>query len=459
MAKKVADGDTANQCPTASADMPPSTSGLVEALGQAIALLRDDRLDEAEAAFIGILERWPGQPDALHFQGVLRHSQGRLDEAVELISAALRQIPEHADAWNNLGNVLLVAGRVDDAVQAYERGIAIAAGQPETAAALSNLSIVHRRQGRAAEAESACRRALDVAPDFADAWYNLSLVLMERGEVHEGLLANSRAIALWPQRAQPRDQVIRALLLLGERERAAGLYREWLAEEPDNPVIHHQLAACLGNAVPVRASDAYVQQVFDSFADSFDAKLESLHYRAPELIAQALAEAAGEPRGALDIVDAGCGTGLCGVLVRPWARHLAGCDLSVGMLRRAVPRQVYDVLHQAELVYYLETQPGHFDAVVCADTLCYFGALEAAVAAARRALRPGGGLVFTVEALQEDDAQGHRLQVNGRYAHTGGYVRDAISQGGLELLTLQAGTLRLEAGRPVPGWIVSARRP
>ncbi len=433
-------------------------AALVEALGLAIERLRADDLDEAEIALVEILDRWPGQPDALHFLGVLRHSQGRIDEAVELISAVVRQIPEHAGAWNNLGNVLLVAGRIDEAVQAYERGITIATGQPETAAALSNLSIVHRKQGRTAEAESACRRALAVAPEFADAWYNLSLALMDRGEVHQGLLANSRAIALWPQRAQPRDQVIRALLLLGERERAAGLYREWLAEEPDNPVIHHQLAACLGNAAPERASDAYVQQVFDSFADSFDAKLESLHYRAPELIAQALAEAAGEPRGALDIVDAGCGTGLCGVLVRPWARHLAGCDLSVGMLRRAVPRRVYDVLHQAELVYYLDTQPEHFDAVVCADTLCYFGALEAAVAAARRALRPGGWLMFTVEALQEDDAQGHRLQVNGRYAHTGGYLRAAILQGGLELLALQAGTLRLEAGRPVPGWIVSARR-
>jgi predicted TPR repeat methyltransferase len=433
-------------------------AALVEALGLAIERLRADDLDEAEIALVEILDRWPGQPDALHFLGVLRHSQGRIDEAVELISAVVRQIPEHAGAWNNLGNVLLVAGRIDEAVQAYERGITIATGQPETAAALSNLSIVHRKQGRTAEAESACRRALAVAPEFADAWYNLSLALMDRGEVHQGLLANSRAIALWPQRAQPRDQVIRALLLLGERERAAGLYREWLAEEPDNPVIHHQLAACLGNAAPERASDAYVQQVFDSFADSFDAKLESLHYRAPELIAQALAEAAGEPRGALDIVDAGCGTGLCGVLVRPWARHLAGCDLSVGMLRRAVPRRVYDVLHQAELVYYLDTQPEHFDAVVCADTLCYFGALEAAVAAARRALRPGGWLMFTVEALQEDDAQGHRLQVNGRYAHTGGYLRQVILHGGLELLALQAGTLRLEAGRPVPGWIVSARR-
>jgi len=434
-------------------------AALVEALGRAIERLRADELDEAETALVEILDRWPGQPDALHFLGVLRHGQGRVDEAIELISAALQQIPEHAGAWNNLGNVLLGAERIDDAVQAYERGVAIAAGQPETAAALSNLSIVHRRHGRAADAESACRRAIAVAPDFADAWYNLSLALMERGEVHEGLLANSRAIALWPQRAQPRDQVIRALLLLGERDRAAGLYREWLAEEPDNPVIHHQLAACLGNEIPVRASDAYVQQVFDSFADSFDAKLETLHYRAPELVAQALAEAAGKPRGALDVVDAGCGTGLCGVLVRPWARHLAGCDLSVGMLRRAVPRRVYDVLHQAELVHYLQTQPAAFDAVVCADTLCYFGALEAAVAAARRALRPGGWLVFTVEALPEDDAQGHRLQVNGRYAHAGGYLRQAILHGGLELLALQAGTLRLEAGRPVPGCIVTAKRP
>lgn len=447
--------------PTADVRAPVTegNTGLVEALGQALDHLRDDRLDAAESALVAILERWPVQPDALHFLGVLRHGQGRIDEAVGLISSALQQIPDHAGAWNNLGNVLLGAGRVDDAVQAYERGVAAADGKPETAAALSNLSIVHRRQGRSAEAELACRRAIAAAPDFADAWYNLSLALMDRGEVHEGLLANSRAIALWPQRAQPRDQVIRALLLLGERERAAGLYLEWLAEEPDNPVIHHQLAACLGNEIPVRASDAYVQQVFDSFADSFDAKLESLHYRAPELVAQALAEVAGDPIGALDIVDAGCGTGLCGVLVRPWSRYLAGCDLSVGMLRRAVPRRVYDVLHQAELVHYLNTQPEHFDAVVCADTLCYFGALEAAVSAARRALRPGGWLVFTVEALQEEGAQGHRLQVNGRYAHTGEYLREAISQGGLELLALQAGTLRLEAGRPVPGWIVTAKRP
>ena len=129
------------------------------------------------------------------------------------------------------------------------------------------------------------------------------------------------------------------------------------------------------------------------------------------------ASAVGADSAALDIVDAGCGTGLCGPGLKPWARTLAGCDLSVGMLRRAKARKVYDVLHQAELTHYLNTQPEAFDAVVSADTLCYFGALDGALAAARRSLRSGGWLIFTVEALSSDDERAHVLQTNGRYAH------------------------------------------
>ena len=435
-----------------------SESTLAEALAAAIDLLRAERIDEAEAALDAVLARWPAQPDALHFLGVLRHTQGRSDEAIALIEQALEQIPGHDGAWNNLGNVLLYAGRIDAAVRAYERGVAVAAASPEAALLWSNLGIVYRRQHRLAEAEAACRRAVAIAPDLANGWYALSLALMAQGRVHDGLLSNSRAIALWPQHLQARDQVIRALLLLGERERAAGLYREWLAEDPDNPVVQHQLAACVGDAPPPRASDGYVRHLFDAFAASFDAKLERLHYRAPERVAQALRAAAGEPRSTLDIVDVGCGTGLCGPLLAPWARRLAGCDLSAGMLRLAHARRVYDPLHQAELVYYLDTQPLTFDAVVSADTLCYFGELHGAMAAAQRALRPGGWLIFTVEALPEDSPHGHALRPTGRYAHAAGYLRQVIHDAGLALHALQAETLRLEAGEPVAGWLVTARR-
>jgi predicted TPR repeat methyltransferase len=165
----------------------------------------------------------------------------------------------------------------------------------------------------------------------------------------------------------------------------------------------------------------------------------------------------GPPAGGLDIVDAGCGTGLCGPLLRAHARRLAGCDLSAGMLRRAHARKVYDVLHQAELTYYLRTQPAAFDAVVSADTLCYFGALESALAAARRCLRPGGWLLFSVEALSESSPLPHRLQANGRYAHAAGYLRDALSEAGFDVHEVRRDRLRMEAGEPVPGWLVTAR--
>ena len=72
----------------------------------------------------------------------------------------------------------------------------------------------------------------------------------------------------------------------GEHDEAARLYRDWLAHDPENPVVLHQLAAIDTAAAqqPVRASDAYVETIFDSFAPQFDAKLNGLGYRAPQLV-------------------------------------------------------------------------------------------------------------------------------------------------------------------------------
>ena len=55
-------------------------------------------------------------------------------------------------------------------------------------------------------------------------------------------------------------------------------------------------------------------------AESFDAHLlENLDYRAPALIAEALKEQMSEPVANLDVLDAGCGTGLCGEFLRSYA--------------------------------------------------------------------------------------------------------------------------------------------
>ena len=56
---------------------------LHDALARAVDDLRHDRLEPAQDALIGILQRWPAQPDALQFLGLLRHAQGLDDEADE----------------------------------------------------------------------------------------------------------------------------------------------------------------------------------------------------------------------------------------------------------------------------------------------------------------------------------------------------------------------------------------
>ena len=413
-----------------------------------------DSLDEADALLAQIREAAPDDPDALHFQGVLRHAQGRDDDGIALIRASLARLEAQPGAWNNLGNLLLQARRFDEAAVAYETSVRHGGNDESAADALNNLATLHRRNGRCAESEHAARRAIALRPEFGDAWYNLSLALMGQKRVRDGLLANSRAIALWPRQTQGRSQVVRALTMLGETEQAAQLYRDWLAEEPDNPVVQHMLVACEGGTPP-RASDAYVENVFDAYADSFDASLERLHYRAPELVLAEVERLFGAPRGELAIVDAGCGTGLCGPLLKPWAARLAGCDLSVGMLRRARPRGCYDVLHKAELGHYLRTQPGAFDLVVSADTLCYFGDLHEVLRAAASTLRPAGRVVFTVEAL--DDGSACALQPTGRYAHSRGHVLDCLQGAGFAEPCVEPAVSRSEGGRDVAGWLASAR--
>jgi predicted TPR repeat methyltransferase len=156
------------------------------------------------------------------------------------------------------------------------------------------------------------------------------------------------------------------------------------------------------------------------------------------------------------VLDAGCGTGLCGPLVRTMSARLVGVDLSSKMIDRARARGVYDDLQVAELSRFLRANAQAFDAIVSADTLVYFGALEEPLSAAQSALRPDGLLIFTLESLRGDED--HRLQFHGRYAHSETYVRRAMRDAGLAIESLAHETLRRERLEPVNGFVVTARR-
>jgi predicted TPR repeat methyltransferase len=122
---------------------------------------------------------------------------------------------------------------------------------------------------------------------------------------------------------------------------------------------------------------------------------------APELIIERLALVTAAA-SSLDILDAGCGTGLCGPLLKPFAAHLVGVDLSAGMLKEAAKSALYDELIEADLTTYMATHPLAFDVIVAADTLVYHGRLDHAVTAAATALKPGGFLLRGVKIARRN---------------------------------------------------------
>jgi predicted TPR repeat methyltransferase len=274
----------------------------------------------------------PDHAGALHFSGVLAHQQGRDDDAVALIARSLELEPERADWHSNFGIVLQDGLRLDDATAAYERAIAL---EPGHANARNNLGVVLRAKGRVAEAEAAYRAAIEIDAEHADAYNNLGVLLNGLGRQREAALCFSKVITLRPKHPEARRLLAIAHHTLGEIDKAIEVFDEWLREEPDDPIALHMLAACSGRDVPARASDAFIETTFDSFAACFDSKLASLAYRAPALVAEMLADAGVEASRSLDVLDAGCGTGLCGPLVAPYARRLVGVDLSEAMLARA----------------------------------------------------------------------------------------------------------------------------
>ena len=450
--------NTNNRGKASAPENPPSGQVILaadEALEFALQLHRNGSLDEAETLYRRVIEAAPDNLNALHFLGVLCHQQNRNAEAAKLIERIIAIDPQNADAHNNLGNVLEGLGKFSEAEACYRKAIVL---RPSHDPAHNNLGVILMAQRNVAAALNAYRRAVELDPQSPDYRYNMGNALRKSGEFDEAVAAYQEAVKLNPDHTGARQGLARTLLQAGRRDQAAKVFEEWLRKEPGNPVILYLQAACLGQGAPDRAPDAYIQQIFDDAADSFDGHLvDNLDYRAPGLVIEGLSEVLPPPNADLDILDAGCGTGLCGPLLRPYARKLVGVDLSAKMLTKAAGRKTYDNLVKYELTEFLNHQSEAFDVIASADTLCYFGDLEPVLQAVAKALKPDGLLAFTLEDAG-DGVPELQLHPHGRYSHIRSYVEGVLSKTGLAVHSLTSVVLRNEGKQPVAGHLVVAKK-
>jgi predicted TPR repeat methyltransferase len=384
---------------------------------------------EAEACFEASLELWPERSSTLFNLGAMRVRLGKYDAALAALDRSLALDTEQADAWCQRGIALTALERGADAVVSFERALKLDAS---CAPALVHLGCTLNELRRHANALVSFERLLKLQPEHAEAWFRHGQTLQLLDRHAEALPSYERALAL--DAAMPQAWLNRAGILKdnGRTADAIAAYRSALAYGADAEQVQFHLAALEGGHTPERAPRAYVQDLFDDYAERFEQHLVgALNYRGHTVLAETLQRAA-PGRRLQHALDLGCGTGLCGPLLKAFAAHVDGVDLSAQMLARARARQVYDQLVPADITEHLQSTAARYDLVNAADVFTYIGDLTPVFGAVQRVLLPGGVFGFSVEAAA--DSVDFELHDRLRYAHSRRHVEALAQRHGYTLL-------------------------
>jgi predicted TPR repeat methyltransferase len=396
--------------------MAPSHFGTLNGLGDIY--LAQRRWGDAAKVFRQAVARDPGYAPALNNLGFALQSLGDLAEAIGHYRQAIASRPGYFDAEYNLANTLLALGRFDEAIACYRRALAL---QPNAAGAHNNLGNALRGLGRFVEAAAAYREALRCAPSLDAAYFSLATALARAGQ---------------------RDEAIRC-------------YEEYLKRDPADLYGARFGLAHLGAALlPACTSLEHLDHVYAARAGGWgEGARDDEGYQGARLVAAAAAAALGG-RGSLAILDAGCGTGLVGRLLKERAGRLDGVDLSSAMLARAGEAGIYDCLEHGDLVEHLRAHPHAYDLVVSAATLIHFRDLAPVFAAAARSLREDGLLVFTVFP---HDGPGVGATIFQCFAHSPAHIAEAAAAAGFAIVAQERAVHEYHHGEPVMALVVTLR--
>ncbi len=382
---------------------------------QGLQSFKAGRFEAAERDFLRALEQVPARISTLVNLAATRLLLGKPQEALAVADEALSIEPDNLDAWLHRSTALGELGRHADAAAGFERILAADESQSET---WSRYGQVLSALNRPDDALRACERALKLSPYGGDIWSRYGELLRERGRLSD----------------------------------AANAFEKAIAQGADAELNGYYLAAVGGSSVPSRAPDAYVQGLFDNYAQDFEKHLVGqLGYRAHEVLTSHLMRLApGRFRSALDL---GCGTGLCGPLVRAQVDHLTGVDLSAPMLDKARALGVYDELLQADVTQHLLQSTRSHDLILAADVFIYVGDLEPVFAALESKMLTGAMFCFTAEA-PADRALGLQLLPSLRYAHSEDYLRRLAASHGFTVIDVLRQPVRNDQRQAVEGLYV-----
>jgi predicted TPR repeat methyltransferase len=430
-------------------------------------------------------------PDLLvpRLQSIDRHiAAGQLPRAVEELNAAIRAYPGDPRIYLLGARLATAANNPKGAQDAARKALSLAPNWP---VAITELAFLLARHNELREAITLAERAvqldgnnpevlmrvIDIAHraqhmPLAIAWLQRARAVLPRDVRIQRLLARdlrqqrhhdqslslyNEILAAAPEDTEARLGRVQTAIAMGDLALAQADCAQLLANAPDHPELHYWAALARGET-PQRTPASMVHQLYDSMADLYDQHMVAgLKYKLPREVARMIFERF--PDRKLNVIDLGCGTGLLGVCLGRIDGALVGVELSAPMITQALRHNVYDRIHSVDLLDALEATPaGLYDVAAALDVLIYIGDLSRVVPDAFKVIKPGGQFMFSCEAADEDGAD-YVLRPTQRFAHKRSHVEALCRAAGFGEVVVEPMDLRLEDGVPVPGYLVTARKP
>jgi len=404
----------------------------------------------AESFYKRALRYNPMHLDANYLLGTLYAEQRELAKALKFLQQAAEINPRSHMIQNNLGNIYQLSGQFDKAIDCYRRALGFEPNMPEVH---NNLGNIYKNHQQFAEAETCYRRVLLYRPDFVEGYCNLGTVLRSQKKFQEAIENFRKALELSPSFKEAYEGLGICYSELGEREQAITCFNRYLELDPgDNSEVKLWLAKLNAGEIPKRYPAAVMLTTYEKKAQNWDADIQrpGKEFLGPKHVLEVLEELKLMQAHQLDVLDIGCGTGVCGEYLRACSRHLEGVDLSPHMLAQAQKKGYYDKLECADAIAYMQGCERTFDLIIASGVLILFGDLMPVFQAAARLLKPGGFFVFT---LYRSESEAVMVRYNLHFAHSAVYVRETAEAAGLQLALLEPKVHEFDLGEPQPGWI------
>jgi len=237
-----------------------------------------------------------------------------------------------------------------------------------------------------------------------------------------------------------------------ESERCLKYAKKWKKQHPDSQVAQYMARAIVGDKKSYENKEnlSGICEIFEAFAPEFDETLADLEYKTPQIMEQILDS---HKIGKTKVLDFGCGTGLCGKILKKHALlfGLYGVDISPNMLAQAKKKHLYSTLCCSDGQKYLLAHEDCFGLVCSADVLTYFADLSEIFHAVYSALKENGYFIFSVS--QNTGKENFIQHKSGRFLHSENYVIDLAKKNGFNLIEKKTAVIRTENGVPVKGII------